>query len=1062
MSSSKGSMYSITLDQARRLALWTEAHPAHSSGKVNSPAESGSGSSSDKGMDWKELLRKFTKHNPQRPSEYAMSLLARPASVVASTGNVNRTNVIVIVTPVVPPRMAAAGRDAWRHAPSSKWGPLGGGLFFRWANLIGFFIGYNIRTNRASFDVGDCFSRPACAGETDFFSPITAATAQTDQLLHSLLARAAAASSYSPSTSHALDNPGQAPAWPPLVRIDDRPDILASLAALEAALRQSQGKDVERNSAAIVSAYGLYSVGEFDRAANELKQVDKGLPSAGDFEAYDLTLRVLANATEGFALERLGKDDEAIAAYTRAAKIYEDACAVLSARNSPMDDVELHGVGEAALYRLCVHSKAKSFTRSDPRVAYAHHRLYVRRATTISAAQKNPSRRAPSTELFPGSKALVIQRGFRHLMKQTGQYEAPSSGSSQEANLRSSTSLPKAGEVNKPYLMFLDEVAEGWRRNGAGRDGAAEVVEVSRDTRICYYWDTLITQADTCISSQVMYNALTHTFQSHRLLRHLARALVALGQYDEAGKAVRLYFELWNKARETDAVQVAKDIRRLRGESAPRLEHDDDREDRYANDFDTDRDFVETAAWGSRLFCKYINDPKFGLELAKRAKEIFDEKKDRQLAEDKVVLSKMERACGVALGALTAKEADVESRPHQHAEALKHLETAVQLNPNSWETLYHLAYQLAELRQIDPALDRARQAAALNNSSKEVWHLLGLLVAAQKDLGAALQVIETSLDDDDEDEADEAGVNGVRNGQPKFNSIENGLDRFEFSSDDTQRLQVEFSMRMTRNVVIEAMEGPEAALIDQQQLLADFSKSFAQVRDAPELKIVADALPIDTSNGAPLARRKSISLGRARSIRGSVTGNDEADFVAAPAPSVSMNPRATKVLVDIWLMSAASYRRAHKLEDSRGAIAEAEALNPNDADVWTQLALYRLAKNELKAARSCLIKALSFQADHVPAVILMARVYLADPVPSSTTTTSTPTATTNPKLPFAEALLDTLTKRYGWDVPEAWFELSKCYKGSGRTEREKECLVWALQLEETRSIRSLSAIPRLL
>ncbi|SCV68439.1 BQ2448_560 [Microbotryum intermedium] len=934
MSSSKGSMYSTTLDQARRLALWTEAHPAHSSGKVNSPVETGSSGSSDKGMDWKELVRKFTKHNPQRP--------------------------------------------------------------------------------------------------------ITAATAQTDQLLHSLLARAAAASSYSPSTSHALDNPGQAPAWPPLVRIDDRPDILASLAALEAALRHNQGKEVERNSAAIVSAYGLYSVGEFDRAVNELRQVDKGLPSGGDFEAYDLTLSVLANATEGFAHERLGKVDEAIAAYTRAAKVYEDACAVLSARNSPLDDVELHVVGEAALYRLCLHSKAMS----DPRVAYSHHRLYVRRATAISAAQKKSPRRAASTELFPGSKALVIQRGFRKLMKQAGQYEAPSSGSSQEANLRSSTSLPKAGEINKPYLMFLDEVAEGWRRNGAGRDGAAEVVEV-------------------------MYNALTHTFQSHRLLRHLARALVALGQYDEAGKAVRLYFELWNKARETDAAQVAKAIRRLRDDSAPRSEHDDEREDRYANDFDSDGDFVETAAWGTRLFCKYINDPKFGLKLAKRAKEVFDEKKDRRLAEDNVALSKIERACGVALGALTAKEADVESRPRQHAEALKHLETAAQLDPNSWETLYHLAYQLAELRQIGPALDRARQAAALNNSSKQVWHLLGLLVAAQKDLGEALQVIETSLDDDDEDAEEDALVNGSRNSahsHPKSNSVENGLDRFEFSSDDTQRLQVEFSMRMTRNVVIEAMEGPEAALIDQQQLLADFSRSFAQVRDAPELKIVADLLPIDTTNGAPLARRKSISLGRARSMRGGVKGNDEAESVSGPALSVSMNPRATKLLIDLWLMSAASYRRAHKLEDSRGAIAEAEALSPNDADVWTQLALYRLAKNELKAARSCLIKALSFQTDHVPAVILMARVYLAEPVPSSTTSTtpSTTPAATNPKLPFAEALLDTLTKRYGWDVPEAWFELSKCYKGSGRTQREKECLVWALQLEETRSVRPLSAVPRLL
>jgi hypothetical protein len=110
--------------------------------------------------------------------------------------------------------------------------------------------------------------------------------------------------------------------------------------------------------------------------------------------------------------------------------------------------------------------------------------------------------------------------------------------------------------------------------------------------------------------------------------------------------------------------------------------------------------------------------------------------------------------------------------------------------------------------------------------------------------------------------------------------------------------------------------------------------------------------------------------------------------------------------------------------------------------------MYWLAKSDTTQARTCLVKSLSFSLDHIPAVVLLARLYLSDP--------------SSLKLPFAEGLLDTLTKRHGWDVPEAWFELSKCYKGSKRPQREKECLIWALQLEETRSVRSWTCLPRLL
>lgn len=61
-----------------------------------------------------------------------------------------------------------------------------------------------------------------------------------------------------------------------------------------------------------------------------------------------------------------------------------------------------------------------------------------------------------------------------------------------------------------------------------------------------------------------------------------------------------------------------------------------------------------------------------------------------------------------------------------------------------------------------------------------------------------------------------------------------------------------------------------------------------------------------------------------------------------PTPSVGgisleNNPRATKLLVDLWLMSAASYRRAGRLDESRGAIQEAEVLDADDPDVWCQV-----------------------------------------------------------------------------------------------------------------------------
>ncbi|KAI5474152.1 tetratricopeptide repeat containing protein [Pseudohyphozyma bogoriensis] len=934
--------------------------------------------------------------------------------------------------------------------------------------------------------ISACLAR----GEARTSATVTAQAALTEVTLHSLLPKPSFPSSSSPTIP-------SSPPTHPTIPTASRSSALTSLDLLRTALSSStNASPVDKNSAEIVRGWGLYCVAEFAEAVEVLKGCEKEAPNGGGWEGYDLTLRVLANLVEGDAHSELGNSGAALAAYKSAARVYDDAYDILTRSGGTKDDVRLRDVGERAMYAYCIASRG-----GEPLNSMVAHRLYL----------KHSSRWSPS---FRTTRTLTIHNSFRSLLHASGpsksapeewHADAARNNSAQEVLVRATTKLPPAGEVNAVYLAFLDSVAEGWRIGGAGRAGAAEVVEI-------------------------MYNALTHTFQSQRLLRHLIHALTAKGAYEEAGKALHLYTELANKTRETDAAQVAKDARKFRqktqaaekGEAqGKRLELDFEKEKEAAeeeddHDFDSDLEFVRTLTFGTRVFCKYLGKPEEGLKLARRAREIFEGSKDGTLGGEgkKVEESRIERALGVALGALTAKEADVDTRPKRHAEALRHLEAAATLDPSSWETLYHLAYQLFELRQVDAALEHARRAVELNNANRDCWHLLGLLVAAQKDFAAALQVLETALEEENTGEGTSAAssVSASGAGSPDvpvvnvftedgntpsdLTEVEEGLDALELDSalsflpsgaakpnalefprDDTEELISAVQIRMTKNVVIEAMEGPDAALLDQQALFAFFSRAFEGVRDEPDTPV--RSAPAASTPETTVKKASSI-MGRRRSVR-STAGTPEPQTTLSPtltvptrAPSalssptqqasystlslnnggdsnggtaVETNSRSTKLLTDLWLLSAASYRRAGKLEEARGAIQEAETLNPDDPDVWAQYALYNLAISRQDVARTSVIKALAFVPTHIPSIVILSRLYLLSNVPS--------------QIPFAEGLLQ-ITKREGWDIPEAWFELSRCYKETGRKEKERECLVWALQLEQSRSVRGLGCLSRLL
>jgi len=157
-----------------------------------------------------------------------------------------------------------------------------------------------------------------------------------------------------------------------------------------------------------------------------------------------------------------------------------------------------------------------------------------------------------------------------------------------------------------------------------------------------------------------------------------------------------------------------------------------------------------------------------------------------------------------------------------------------------------------------------------------------------------------------------------------------------------------------------------------------------------------------------------------------------------PKPPSEHTPAELRILSNLWLMSAATFRRWAKPDQSLVAIEEAEVLDPENADVWVQLGLYYSAQHppNYPAALSAFTKALLLRSDYAPSLVHLAKVYLA-----------------TDQVELAHSLLNQMTQDSGWDVSEAWFYLGKVCERQGRMERARECWRYALELEETRPAR---------
>ncbi|KAH9468361.1 hypothetical protein Pst134EA_011984 [Puccinia striiformis f. sp. tritici] len=325
----------------------------------------------------------------------------------------------------------------------------------------------------------------------------------------------------------------------------------------------------------------------------------------------------------------------------------------------------------------------------------------------------------------------------------------------------------------------------------------------------------------------------------------------------------------------------------------------------------------------------------------------------------------------------------------------------------------------------------------------------------------------------------------------------NNTTKLEFHVPKADNLEASIQLRMTKNMLIEALQGPEVALSDQQTLFAFFAQIYSQIhsQDAPQMThsqsqsqslsqpqsqskstgasslfLHDKHLPSSSSStsrsntrGSRLKvkrptfdnrvsnsiRRRahmpsSTHLHKQRVISGendlAALTQEMADIVIKQEERKSdlANLKSIKILQDLWLISAATFRRWGKSDECKGAIREAESLNGESPDLWVQYALYCLSISDLNQAIDSLTKALGFDDQHISAIIHLARIFKEQG-----------------SIELAEGLLDVLTQTVAWDIPEAWYLLAEIYLSTQRLKHGKDSLIFSLGLEETKPIRPL-------
>ncbi|KAF9948226.1 hypothetical protein BGZ72_009837 [Mortierella alpina] len=855
----------------------------------------------------------------------------------------------------------------------------------------------------------------------------------------------------------------QAESWTQSASLDDTPESVArsplikpeaiqeAVEKLEGVL--ARGTEEHQEYAAIVLARAALATDASDRlqkVAHYLQNIQ--LPPTKIPMGYNFALVVCGLTVKGMTLEEEGRISDAIISY--------DNVSLLVQSNPNERSDELNSWAEHALYRAGMLKLRQGDQLAAIRSFRAYHNLALqwpgqfrlaRRATVYrhfssalsntlksqgiqSATNGNTAAADDQTQFYPASLSLEIAQIHAYW----------------EDALYAVTSFPTAEEKNWRVLVMIEQIVEDRKMLGPGND------------------------ADKRVLVETIYRASQKTFQSPRVLRFLFFALVEMGQFDEAVLALKAYLDLAEinlKVKSSDADEA--------------LTH----EQRVRKDVESNYDITSVMVAGSQLYGKDLNLPGEALSCAERALNNIQLYLQGEDVTD--LLFDAYKFRGIAYSLQASQAHEPENRPSLYSKAIESFEKAIETAPLAFEGHYHLALQLAEMKEISRATEAVKQSLNLNSAHLPSWHLLALLLSSQKDYRRALDICTVGLK---ESEWDLVQTDGFSASQ---------LDGEDY-----------LALRITQAVLHDQVHGLEAGLEPQEALFVLYTKVFAaepssvgesvfdiqniRRRDQSDVEIGAISPPpvvgraragsilsvrsksgmsdvgqgLGANNGSTLDIPKPnyassiTSIGSSGSKKKGKMIPPAAAAAAAAAnaaasrslqnlppvvqrptgKSVQRSARANKVLVTLWLLSASTFRRLDRMEEALKAIEEAERIDASNPDVWYQLGLLYAAQDDKETASVSYSKALALEPFHPACLVRVGRTYLEAG-----------------SLEMAESVLETTTRSQGWDSAEAWFYLGKVFEASERLARAKECLWYALDLERSKPVRDFAeALPRYL
>lgn len=297
---------------------------------------------------------------------------------------------------------------------------------------------------------------------------------------------------------------------------------------------------------------------------------------------------------------------DSLEGYTRTTPAYLSSSSTSSTK-TPFDlHREAHRYLSTAMSRAAVlSSRTENLTRSL-RILRTYHSLSVSWAPSFRPTQRQRVLLLYLRALQAGypipnvacAMPYLIDTGSSDLSaRQVWQKEVIDAIRQGQQLLNSTTTFPRAGTINLPVIRFTEACV-----------ALADIhTPFAKDVVAVLYW------------------AMTLTFQSQSILRHLTRLLATSGSFTDAKRTFELYVQIVLKDRETKQPEISLQLKRRPTEDSPAHPDEIARQAEEAEDesgpeaeerktqfaeaeSDSNVDFVKTLVVGSRLLLKDLGE----------------------------------------------------------------------------------------------------------------------------------------------------------------------------------------------------------------------------------------------------------------------------------------------------------------------------------------------------------------------------------------------------------------------------------------------------------------------